>query len=132
MLCAISPAADQFEETLNTLKYANRAKQMAPPQATVMAECRLPHTAWPEHFQCHGPGGRGGEDAGRRPPSRCLHFAVFRCTQVPQRQEQQYNPVQEQVQVLTQLQDTLHKLTGAKAERRRPAFRPLLPQQFHD
>ena len=31
MLCAISPSADQFEETLNTLKYANRAKEMTPP-----------------------------------------------------------------------------------------------------
>jgi len=32
MLCAVSPASDQFEETLNTLKYANRAKSMSPPQ----------------------------------------------------------------------------------------------------
>ena len=30
MICAVSPASDQFEETLNTLKYANRAKQMTP------------------------------------------------------------------------------------------------------
>jgi hypothetical protein len=33
MICAVSPSSDQFEETLNTLKYANRAKQMSPPQA---------------------------------------------------------------------------------------------------
>ena len=33
MICAVSPSADQFEETLNTLKYANRAKQMSPPSA---------------------------------------------------------------------------------------------------
>ena len=31
MLCAVSPSSDQFEETLNTLKYANRAKSMTPP-----------------------------------------------------------------------------------------------------
>ena len=31
MICNVSPR-DQFEETLNTLKYANRAKQMTPPQ----------------------------------------------------------------------------------------------------
>ena len=33
MICAVSPSSDQFEETLNTLKYANRAKQMTPPSA---------------------------------------------------------------------------------------------------
>ena len=33
MICAVSPASDQFDEALNTLKYANRAKMMTPPQA---------------------------------------------------------------------------------------------------
>ncbi|KAK3279021.1 hypothetical protein CYMTET_13082 [Cymbomonas tetramitiformis] len=32
MLTHVSPAADQFDETLNTLKYANRAKNIKPPQ----------------------------------------------------------------------------------------------------
>ena len=62
MICAVSPSSDQFEETLNTLKYANRAKQMAPPQ-------------------------------------------------VPQRQESKYNPVQEQVEVLTEIKESLVQLT---------------------
>eukprot|EP00312_Isochrysidales_sp_CCMP1244_P042941 CAMPEP_0202764932 /NCGR_PEP_ID=MMETSP1388-20130828/27125_1 /ASSEMBLY_ACC=CAM_ASM_000864 /TAXON_ID=37098 /ORGANISM="Isochrysis sp, Strain CCMP1244" /LENGTH=404 /DNA_ID=CAMNT_0049433451 /DNA_START=1 /DNA_END=1211 /DNA_ORIENTATION=- len=57
MLCAVSPSSDQYEETLNTLKYANRAKQMTPPQ-------------------------------------------------VPQRQEGEHNPLQEQVAVLRELQGT--------------------------
>jgi hypothetical protein len=54
----------QYEETLNTLKYANRAKQMTPPQ-------------------------------------------------IPQRQEQPYNAVQEQVKVLTELQGTLVQMAKA-------------------
>ena len=33
MICAVSPSSDQFEETLNTLKYAHRAKEMSPPEA---------------------------------------------------------------------------------------------------
>ena len=33
MLCAIAPGSFQFEETVNTLKYANRAKEIK-----VMAE----------------------------------------------------------------------------------------------
>jgi len=28
MICTTSPASSQFEETLNTLKYANRAKEI--------------------------------------------------------------------------------------------------------
>ena len=58
MLCAVSPSSDQFEETLNTLKYANRAKQMTPPDKL-------------------------------------------------RKQTRDYNPVQEQVEVLKELKESL-------------------------
>ena len=58
MICAVSPSSDQFEETLNTLKYANRAKQMSPPS-------------------------------------------------VPQRNQRDYHPVDEKVEVLKELKDSL-------------------------
>ena len=58
MICAVSPSSDQFEETLNTLKYANRAKQMSPPD-------------------------------------------------VPKRNEKTNNPVDEQVEVLKELKESL-------------------------
>ena len=35
MITNVSPASDQFEETLNSLKYANRAKNIATKEVTV-------------------------------------------------------------------------------------------------
>ena len=45
MICNVSPSSDQFEETLNTLKYANRAKQMSPPSVPQRNVRDMPHPA---------------------------------------------------------------------------------------
>ena len=72
MICAVSPASDQFEETLNTLKYANRAKQMKPPE-------------------------------------------------VAQKNEVVHNPAAEQVEVLSELKETLVKLAADVSQKSSPS-----------
>ncbi len=69
MLCNVSPASDQYDETLNTLKYANRAKQMTPPQ-------------------------------------------------IPQRQVEKYSPVSKEIDLLSELKDTIVKLCAPEGNPR--------------
>ena len=42
MVCALSPAHDQFDETLNSLKYANRAKNIRTKEVTVTVKKPTP------------------------------------------------------------------------------------------
>ena len=72
MICAVSPASDQFEETLNTLKYANRAKEMSPPEVSLIGSslllvCRV-RTRPAETSDQHS------TRFSTRPPPSSLHF----------------------------------------------------------
>jgi len=102
MLCAVSPASDQFEETLNTLKCCLHPRFH-----------RSPSTTTPRHVPC--------APAALRYANRAKQMAP---PSIPMRQVQNYNKVDEQVEVLKQLKESLVHLTRNLSSPDRTAMKP--------